>query len=126
MTIFPPEILKFLVTFLFWIVAEPEALTIVPSTPPENDAIASHPALTSQQSDIFPPNEALSLTDEPEPEVALTAHEILPLALAFIDTRGKAGKANLNIVTFLLQLPLRDAPVLPILLFLILNQFLFH
>ena len=92
MTIFPPEILKFLVTFLFWIVAEPVALTIVPSTPPENDTIASHPALTSQQSDIFPPNEALSLTDEPEPEVALTAHEIVPLALHLLIQEEKQEK----------------------------------
>ena len=110
-TIFPPEILKFLVTFLFSIVADPVALTITPSTPPENDTIASHPALNSHPSDIVSPNEALSLTDEPDPEVTLTAHEIVPLALALIDTRGKAGKANLNIVIVLLQLPLRDTPV---------------
>jgi hypothetical protein len=34
--------------------------------------------------------------------------------LAFNDIRGNAGKANLNIVIVLLQLPLTDTPVLPI------------
>ena len=92
MTIFPPEILKFLVTLPFWIVAEPEALTITPSTPADKEAIKSTPALSSHPSVIFPPNEALSLTDEPEPEVALTAHEIVPLALHLLIQEEKQEK----------------------------------
>ena len=61
--------LKFLVTFLFCITAEPEALT-----PADKEAIISHPALISHPNVIFPSKEAVSLREEPEPE-ALTPHK---------------------------------------------------
>ena len=93
----PPEMLKFLVTFPFSIVAEPEALTITPSTPPEKEATGSQPALTSHPSDIFPLKDAFNLTEEPEPDLTLTLHEIEPFALAFKETRGKAGKTKVKI-----------------------------
>ena len=115
-------------TLPFWIAAEPEALTITPSTPPEKDIILSHPALTSHPNDNVPSKEALSLTDEPEPEVILTPQDIVPDIWAFKETRGKAGKAKVNILTLLLQLPWSETPVFPIVvvpnLELIINSFI--
>ena len=87
--------LKFLVTFLFCITAEPEALTIIPSTPADKEAIISHPALISHPNVIFPSKEAVSLRDEPEPE-ALTPHKHEPFVLAVNDMRGNEGKVNVN------------------------------
>ena len=86
---------------------------MIPSTPADNEDISSHPALISHPNDILPSKEASSLIEEYE-LISLTSHEIKTFTLDDKDIKGNVGKLNVNILRDSFQIPLREVPVLPI------------